>query len=90
MVMRSVDTSSEEGAVKCPSCKPENQAEFTAEINIHFRGLRNIDNPGVMFLPRVGVCLVCGFSKFTIPVTELALLARGFPARESFNRSAEF
>jgi len=80
MIMRSVGTSDEEGARKCLSCKPENQAEFTAEINIHFRGLKNIDNPGVLLFPKVGVCLVCGFSRFTTPVTELALLARGILA----------
>jgi hypothetical protein len=80
MIMRSVGTSNEGGAGKCLSCKPENQAEFTAEINIHFRGLKNIGNPGVLFLPKVGVCLACGFSQFTTPVPELALLARGIAA----------
>jgi hypothetical protein len=80
MVMRFVDTSNGGGAGKCLSCKPENQAEFTAEINIHFRGLKDIDHPGILFFPKVGVCLVCGFSKFTTPATELALLARGIAA----------
>jgi hypothetical protein len=80
MIMRSVGTSDAEGAGKCLSCKPENQAEFTAEINIHFRGLKNIDNAGVLLFPKVAVCLVCGLSHFTTPLTELALLAGGIPA----------
>ncbi len=80
MIMRSVGGSSEEGAGKCLSCKPENQAEFTAEINIHFRGLKDIDNPGVLLFPKVGVCMVCGLSQFTTPATELELLARGIAA----------
>jgi hypothetical protein len=39
----------------CASCKSENQAEFTAEMMIHFSGLSNIDNPGVPAFPRVSV-----------------------------------
>jgi len=42
---------------------------------IHFSGLRNIDNPGILAFPKVLVCLDCGFSQFTISNTELALLA---------------
>jgi hypothetical protein len=74
---------------KCLSCKPENQAEFTSEINIHFCGLKNIDSPGVLFLPKVVVCLVCGFSWFTTPVTELMLLASGSRTNDRFEESAE-
>jgi hypothetical protein len=90
MVVQSVGTGNEHKAVeRCLSCKPENQAEFAAEINIHFRGLKNIDNPGVLFLSQVVVCLVCGSSRFSTPETELALLARGIPTRETFSGSAE-
>lgn len=86
MTVRSAAIKNEEWAGKCLYCKPENQAEFTAEINIHFRGLKAIDNPGIMLFPKVGVCLVCGFSQFTTPITELARLAKGNPGHESCNR----
>jgi hypothetical protein len=44
-------------------------------MNIHLSGLNNLDKPGVFLFPKVLVCLDCGFSRFTTPETELALLA---------------
>jgi hypothetical protein len=41
---------------------------------IHFSGLRNIDNPGILAFPKILVCLDCGFSQFTISNAGLALL----------------
>jgi hypothetical protein len=61
----------------CASCASSNQAEFPAEINIHFAGLKNIDRPGIFVFPKVVVCLDCGLSHFTIAETELALLVKG-------------
>jgi len=58
--------------MRCPSCASDRQAEFTAEVNIHTRGLQNLDKPGVLVFPEVVVCLDCGFSRFTTPETELA------------------
>jgi hypothetical protein len=63
--------------VACKLCSSENQAEFTAEIMIHFSGLRHIENPGVLAFPKVSVCLDCGSSQFTIPKTELQTLREG-------------
>jgi hypothetical protein len=60
----------------CPLCVSANQAEFTAEVNIHFRGLENIDNPGVLLFPVVLVCLDCGSARFSTPAAELSQLAR--------------
>jgi hypothetical protein len=83
MFVHSVGAGDEEKAVKrCLVCKPENQARFAAEINVHFSGLKNIDNPGVLFLPKLVVCLDCGFSRFTTPESELALLARAISPSE--------
>ena len=59
----------------CAICKSSNQAEFITEMMIHFRGLRNIDKPGVLAFPKVLVCLDCGFSGFNTSGTDLALLA---------------
>jgi hypothetical protein len=58
--------------MRCTSCASGHHVEFTAEVNIHFRGLQNLDRPGVLVFPNVVVCLDCGFSRFTIPKTELA------------------
>ena len=63
----------------CLLCASGNQAEFTAEINIHFR--KNIDNPGVLVFPKVLVCLDCGASRFSTPETELSQLAQCTPTR---------
>jgi hypothetical protein len=59
----------------CASCQSGNQAEFTAEMMIHFSGLRNIEHPGISVTPKVSVCLDCGFSRFTMPEIELEQLA---------------
>jgi hypothetical protein len=61
----------------CKVCSSENQAEFAAEIMIHFSGLRHIENAGVLAFPKVWVCLNCGSSQFTIPRTELQTLREG-------------
>jgi hypothetical protein len=63
--------------MSCVSCESCNQAEFTAEMNLHFRGLRKIDNPGVLLFPTVSVCMDCGFSTFPIPEAELQKLKEG-------------
>jgi len=60
--------------MSCFSCASGNEAEFAAEVNIHFPDVKNLDKPGVFVFPRVLVCLDCGFSRFTISGTELALL----------------
>lgn len=60
--------------MSCLSCTSGNQAEFSAEINIHYPGLKNLDKPSVFLFPKVLVCLNCGCSRFTTPKTELALL----------------
>ena len=73
----------------CPSCASETQAELTAEINIHFSGLRNIDRPGLLVFPQLLVCLECGYARCTIPETELALLAMCSPNSNDSTRKAQ-
>jgi len=63
--------------MSCLSCASDNLAEFAAEVNVHFLGLKNLDKPSVFIFPKLLVCLDCGFSWFATPETELALLARG-------------
>jgi len=68
----------------CPSCGSSDVAKFTAEMIIHFAGPKNLDKPGVWIFPQLAICLDCGSSRFTVPESELALLAEGTqPGRTS-------
>ena len=42
----------------CPLCLSSNQAEFPAEISIHFAGPENWTKPNVWVFPKILVCLV--------------------------------
>jgi hypothetical protein len=66
-----------EALMSCLLCGSGIQAEFAAEMVIHFPGLKNVDQPHVWVFPKVLVCLDCGFSQFTVPESGLALLAAG-------------
>ena len=59
------------------SCGSKKQAELSAEMLIHFKGLKNLDKPGVWVFPKLLVCLDCGFSQSTVPARELASLSAG-------------
>ena len=66
----------------CASCRSGNQAEFPAEMMVHFSGFNNLDKPGVWLFPKLLVCLDCGFSGFNVLEKELASLAGGVPKSE--------
>ncbi len=72
--------------MNCLSCASNYQAEFAAEMIIHFSGIENLDKPGVWVFPRLLVCLDCGFSRFTLQEPELPVLASGASARETLTR----
>jgi hypothetical protein len=61
----------------CALCHSSNGAEFTAEMMIHFSGLKHVDKPAVLAFPKVSICMDCGFSGFTTPETELRILGNG-------------
>ena len=63
--------------MSCPSCASQNEAEFATEMMIHFRGLLNLDYPGVLAFPQVSICLDCGASRFTTTRAELRVLREG-------------
>jgi hypothetical protein len=63
--------------VNCKSCGSDKQSKFTAEICIHFPGMKNIDKPVVWVFPELVVCMNCGTAEFAVPETELRLLAKG-------------
>ena len=65
--------------MSCVLCASVSEAEFTAEMMIHFSGLKHLANPGVLAFPKLLVCLDCGSSRFTIAERERALLAGDTP-----------
>ena len=61
--------------VLCRACGSDKQAEFTAEIALHFSGPGNLDKPHLLVFPRILVCLNCGSAGFTVPESQLHILA---------------
>jgi hypothetical protein len=61
----------------CKLCGSVNQSKFTAEMGIHFPGLKNIDKPVVWVFPELIVCLDCGTAEFSVPEDERCQLAKG-------------
>lgn len=66
----------------CNFCGSEKEAEFNTEMNVHRRGLNNIDSPGVLLFPKILVCLNCGSSRFAITESQLSLLTTGTQTTE--------
>jgi hypothetical protein len=57
-------------------CKSCGSVKLTAEISIHFPGLKNLDRPAVWVFPELVVCLDCGTAEFVVPEAELRQLAK--------------
>jgi len=68
---------SSEAKMRCKSCGSVNQHRFTAEMGIHFPGLKNIGKPVVWVFPELVVCLDCGIAEFAVPEDKLFILAIG-------------
>jgi hypothetical protein len=68
--------------MSCLPCRSSNQAEFPAELLIHFGGLKNLDEAGVWIFPKLLACLDCGLLQSTVLAPELASLAAGIPEME--------
>jgi hypothetical protein len=66
--------------MRCVLCGSENQAEFCAELNIHFSGLDGVDKPAVLVFPKLQVCFACGATLFAVPENELRELEKGVAA----------
>ena len=61
--------------MSCKSCKSEHQSNLSAEVAIHFPGLKGLDKPIVWVFPKLLVCLDCGFTEFRVPEIEIRRLA---------------
>jgi hypothetical protein len=60
--------------MSCPTCRSDDQMEYSAEMLVHLGGIKNMDHPGVILFPKLLVCVACGFSRFTVTKAELASL----------------
>ncbi len=74
--------------MSCPSCQSASGRTFPSEMIIHFSGLRNVNKNGVWVFPLLWICLDCGYSPFTVPVAELALLREGNVTGEITSRKS--
>ena len=61
----------------CKRCTSDSQRAFSAEVAIHFPGLKGLDEPIVWSFPKPLVCLECGFTEFSLPEIELSALESG-------------
>ena len=71
--------------MNCTECHSNNRAELNTEMIMHLSGMQNIENPGVLAVLTVSLCLDCGFSTFTVPETVLLVL-READAKSLVNR----
>lgn len=60
--------------MSCKSCGSDKQSKFTAEIAIHFPGLKSLEKPIVWVYPELSVCLNCGNAQFVVPNSQLSVL----------------
>jgi hypothetical protein len=68
---------------KCKRCSSEHQDRFNGEIALHFPGVTGLNKPIVWVFPKLLVCLSCGFTEFTVPETELRVLADGISVNDA-------
>ena len=64
----------------CKKCASNNQRTFGSEVAIHVSGLKGLNKPIVWVFPQIVVCCQCGFTEFTVPEEELAVLMGSKPA----------
>jgi hypothetical protein len=64
-----------ETQLTCTECGSDKLAKFTAEIAVHFSGPDSLNKPHILVFPQVLVCLNCGNARFTVPESQLRILA---------------
>jgi hypothetical protein len=57
--------------MQCQSCQSSRSAKLTAEVAIHFPGMRDLNTPHLFVFPHIVVCLECGSTTFRVPEGEL-------------------
>jgi hypothetical protein len=74
--------------VACRACGSDKQAEFRAEIAVHFPGPGNLDKPHFLVFPQILVCLTCGNAGFNVPESQLQILANAMMASRGESKTA--
>lgn len=67
----------------CIACGSEKRAKFAAEIAVHIPGLNNLDKPHLFVFPEILVCMNCGKAEFTVPESQLLMLANKIALRKA-------
>lgn len=67
----------------CTSCGSKHNSKLGSEIGLHFKGISGLEKPMVFVFPEVVVCLTCGHAEFTVPETELRVLATNTPVENA-------
>ncbi len=70
--------------MSCKLCQSEQESNLTAEVAIHFPGLKGLNKPIVWVFPKLLVCMNCGFTEFTVPERELSVLVKGTAVEGAF------
>ena len=66
--------------MSCKLCQSEHQSNLTAEVAIHFPGLKGLNKPIAWVFPKLLVCMNCGFTEFAVPETDLRRLGESAAA----------
>ena len=53
--------------MSCALCSSLDEAEFAAEMMIHFPGPEHLANPGVLAFAKILICMDCGAARFSTP-----------------------
>ena len=69
--------------MSCKSCHSTDQNTFSAEICIHFPGLRDLHRSPVLIFRPLLVCSSCGFTEFVISDAEMEQLMEADSANGS-------
>ena len=72
--------------MSCAQCASPHEADFAAEMIIHFGGSEHIDNPGVLAVLKIAVCLDCCASRFNAPEAEMRELRNGMASSTAGRR----
>jgi hypothetical protein len=61
----------------CRSCAASHLVELSAEICIHFPGLKGLDVEPILAFPKLNVCLCCGSIQSQLSTKELDCVKEG-------------
>jgi hypothetical protein len=73
--MEARECKSKGDGMSCRHCTSDNQREFGAEMNVHYRQLKEVDKSPLLVCTQALACLDCGFTEFTLVEEDLRLLS---------------